>query len=162
PSSIDIFGAAPTLDGKKNPNAPAGGEIYVSASIYATLTIGGVLKLMGYIGLTAAGSKGQAYLKLTGAVSPTLNYIGTPPALRNLNVYVNTSDPSKSGVQGRVFLALSTAGSIPGVSLSGVFLLEINSFATDGPIDSFKIKTRTDDNSPGVLFFDGFDTDAQG
>ena len=44
------------------------------------------------------------------------------------------------------------------MSLSGVFLLEINCFNTDGPIDTFLTKTRTDDNSPGVLFFDGFQT----
>ena len=36
------------------PDAPAGGEIYVKATIQAQLTIGGVLTLNGFIGLTAA------------------------------------------------------------------------------------------------------------
>ena len=40
PKQIKIFGSAPLADGSKNPNAPASGEIYVRATVFASIAIG--------------------------------------------------------------------------------------------------------------------------
>ena len=80
----------------------------------------------------------------------------------NLNIYADALDPfnpAKNGIQGRIFLALSTTGSIPGVALNGVFLLEINTLRDQRQDDRHVPETHTED---GHTFFDGFQTDAQG
>ncbi len=115
-----------------------------------------MITLTGFIGIEAAGSGAGARLEITGAVSTTIAYIGSLTGTLNLNVYAGVG---KTGVVGRIFLGLSTAGSIPGVSLSGQFLLEINTFSAPRTIDTFKIKKRI---VGSVEFFDGFDLDAQG
>ena len=57
PGSHDA--AAPGLDGMRNPNAPTGGEVYVSATIQAEISIGGALTLTGFIQIQA-GISAQA------------------------------------------------------------------------------------------------------
>ena len=95
---------------------------------------------IGFIGIEAAGSGTDARLEVTGAVSTTIAYIGSLTGTLNLNIYAGAT---KTGVVGRIFLARSDAGSIPGVSLTGQFLLEINTFASEQTIETFKIKKRT-------------------
>src|SRR5213078_818111 len=130
PTVIEIFASAPALDGTRNPRAPPGGEVYVQATIQAELSIGGVISLVGFIQIEAAASAAGRRLKLTGAV--------------NLNVLIGTA--SETGVVGRVFLALS-GNIVPGISFSGAFLLEINTFpnpnAPERTIDTFKLKKKT-------------------
>ena len=59
---------------------------------------------------------------------------------------------------GRVFLTMATSGSIPGVSLSGQLLLEVNTFAAQD-IQTFKLKTRP---LGSKTLFDGFERDGAG
>ncbi len=68
-------------------------------------------------------------------------------------------DAAHTGIVGRVFLALNSS-SIPGVQLDGVFLLELNTFASVKSVDTFKIKRRT--LASGREVFDGFEHDAAG
>src|SRR5262249_24208511 len=155
PTTITIFAAAPGLDGQKNPNAPPGGEIYVVATVFADITIGGVFSLTGFIQITVAAGSGGVRLQIIGAVGAQV------PLLRNLTGTLNlqvTLGPSP-GVVGRNFLALSNS-SIPGVQLSGDFLLELNTFANDQTIQTFKIKQRQ--LASGRMAFDGFERDAAG
>jgi len=104
PTTIEIFGAAPGLDGLRNPNAPPGGEVYISASIWAELTIGGVITLTGFIqmefaaGAGSAGGGAGARLKITGAVSAEIEFLGSLTGTLNLNVFIGEN----TGVVGRV------------------------------------------------------------
>ncbi|HEX6130266.1 MAG TPA: hypothetical protein VF044_00950, partial [Actinomycetota bacterium] len=154
PTTITIYGAAPGLDGGRNPNAPPGGEVYVRASILAEITIGPIT-LTGFIQVTAAVGSGGARLEVTGAVGTQIAYLGSLTGLLNLSVTVGPNP----GVVGRVYLALSSAGSIPGVSLSGVFLLEVNTFSTQQTIQTFKLKEK---QFEGMTLFDGFERDGAG
>ena len=119
--------------------------------IAATITIGGVITL-DRLHLDRSGrQRHRRALEIIGAVGATIPYIGALSGTLNLNIYVGAD---QTGVVGRVFLARSDAGSIPGVSLTGQFLLEINTFASAQTIETFKIKKR---GSLGIEFFDGFD-----
>ncbi len=155
PTTLTIFKSAPGPDGQRSANAPPGGEIYVAASISATINIGGVLTLSGFIGIEAAGSGTTARLEINGAISANIAFVGSLVGTLNLAVYAG----SNTGVVGRVFLARSGGGGIPGVAINGSFLLEINSFTTAQALDTFKIKTRTQGSQ---TLFDGFEKDAQG
>ena len=57
PTSIVIYGSAPGLDGMRNPNAPASGEVYITATIQAEITIAGALTLTGFIQIQVAASE---------------------------------------------------------------------------------------------------------
>ncbi|MDX5398786.1 MAG: hypothetical protein LPK92_03525, partial [Actinomycetes bacterium] len=142
-----IPAAAPGIDGAPIPGAtPA---IYITAVIMAELTIGGAFTLTGMLGITAAADPlGFAYLKVDGIVGTTIPYLGALTGSLNLGVYVGT----QTGVVGRVQLTLG-ANSIPGVSLNGQFLLEINTFSSARTIQAFAIETETVNGRP---VFGGF------
>ena len=96
--------AAPGLDGQRNPSAPAGGEIYVKATIQAQLSIGGVLNLERLHRDHRSGRPaGAAYFRVDGAVGTTVAFIGTLTGAINLAVYVG----AKTGVVGRIQLTRS-------------------------------------------------------
>ena len=151
PTEITIYGSAPGLDGQRRSDAPAGGEVYVKATIQAQLTIGGVLTLNGFIGITAAiDPTGTAYFKVDGAVGTTIPFLGSLTGAINLAVYVG----ARTGVVGRVQLTLGS-NSIPGVRFNGQFLLEINTFSTSQQIQTFAV------NQSGGRF-NGFVRDGAG
>ena len=155
PRTITIYAAAPGLDGQRNPSAPAGGEIYVKATIQAQLSIGGVLNMNGFIGITAAvDPSGSAYFRVDGAVGTSVAFIGTLTGAINLAVYVG----AKTGVVGRIQLTRSGTA-IPGVILNGQFLLEINTFSSVQTIQTFKVNTKLVN---GRTVFDGFARDGAG
>src|SRR4051794_1362516 len=157
PTTLTIFSAAPGLDGHRNPNAPPGGEVYVKATIAAQITIGGVLTLNGFIGLTAAvDTGGNAYLKVDGAVGTQIAFLGSLTGVLNLAVYVGAT---RTGVVGRIQLTLGSS-SIPGIVLNGQFLLELNTFTSQQTIQTFAIQKKT--LSSGVTVFDGFQRDGAG
>ena len=167
PTKITIAKSAPRLDGTIDPNAP--GAVYLSVTIQAELNFGGVLTLSGFIKIDAellpADADGDVVARLivTGAVSGRHPLIGSLTGQLNLNVFVS-SKPAKSGVVGRVFLALSNSN-IPNVALTGTFLLELNSFAGPKSVFTFQTKTRElfadpNDNIPTLTVFDGFERNA--
>jgi hypothetical protein len=151
PTSITIYKAAPGLDGTPRPNAPAGGEVYVSATIAAQMTIGGVLTLNGFIQIQAAVGGGNGRLAITGAVGGTIPFLGSVTGTLNFEAKVGAN----SGIAGRIHLTVSV-NQIPGVQLQGEFLLELNTFATPQTIQTFKIKK----DANGA--FNGFERDAAG
>ena len=151
-STFVIPKSAPGIDGRANPTAPA--AIYVAATIEAELIIGGILRLSGYIGITAGVDlTGTAFFKLDGLVSTTIPFLGSLTGSINLAVYVG----AQTGVIGRVQLTLGV-NQIPGLSLNGQFLLEINTFASQRTIETWKVN-RTDIG--GAQVFNGFARDAQ-
>ena len=156
PTSITIYASAPGLTGGRNPLAPPGGEVYVSAQINAQITIGGVLTLNGFIQIQAgATTSGTLSLSITGAVSTQISFLGALSGELNLTAFVNPVHPDQSGVVGRVFLALNV-DRIPGVTIGGEFLLELNTFAAQQTIQTFAIAT----DSQGR--FNGFARDSAG
>ena len=151
PTEIVIFGSAPGLDGQRRADAPAGGEAYIKATIQAQLTIGGVISLNGFIGLTAAVGPEGAYIRVDGAVGTTIPFLGSLTGVINLAVYAGAS---RTGVVGRIQLTLGS-NSIPGVRFNGQFLVEINTFASEQQIQTFAVS-----QSGGR--FNGFVRDAAG
>jgi len=156
PTTITIYASSPGLDGQRNPAAPPGGEIYVSATIQAQITIGGVLTLNGFIQIQAgvAPGTGNAFLRVVGAVGTQIAFLGSLSGQLNLTVFLGANP----GVVGRVYLTLDSSA-IPGVELGGQFLLEINTYSTDQPIQTFKTKTAVRN---GRTTFDGFERNAAG
>ena len=119
PTVIEIYASAPGLDGMRNPNAPASGEVYVVASIQAEITIGGVITLTGFVQVefaagpaSGAGGTPGARLKLTGLLSTEIAFLGSLSATLNLNLFIGPNP----GVVGRVLLTLAS-NSLPGVAL---------------------------------------------
>ena len=56
PTALTIFKSAPGLDGGRNPRAPPGGEVYITAIINAELTIGNAITLTGFIQMKLSGT----------------------------------------------------------------------------------------------------------
>ena len=88
PTTIEIFAAAPGLDGQRNPRAPPGGEVYVQASIQAELNIGGVITLIGFVQIEAAVGADGARLEVTGAVSTKIAFLGSLTGTLNFNIFI--------------------------------------------------------------------------
>jgi hypothetical protein len=154
PTSITVYASPPGLDGR--PVLGAAPAVYVKATIQAQLTIGGVLNLNGYIGITlATDTTGTTYFIVDGALGGTIPFLGAVTAAVNLAVYINVLDASKTGIVGRVQLTLG-ANSIPGISFNVEVLAEINTFAGDRAIKTFAVNTATVN---GVTRFSGFQRD---
>ena len=169
PSTITIYGSAPGPNGAPNPNAPAGGQIYVAANINAQITIGGVITLTGFIQIEVAAGSSGGELSITGAVGTSIANLGSLTGQLSLTMFIG-STPQTTGIVGRVFLTLSSSG-IPGVALNGDFLVEINTFDTTQTIDTFAVNGVTasgqacmpDPSNPGSgCFFGGFQRDKAG
>ncbi|HEX6131015.1 MAG TPA: hypothetical protein VF044_04745, partial [Actinomycetota bacterium] len=132
PTQIKIFKSAPALDGRSELNPSAGGAFYVSALIEGSITLGpGILTLSGFVGITLQGGA-QSLVRISGAVSTNVRYLGALSGSLDFVFYGDRGDgPSGApnpGIVGRVTLALQAGGIIPGVSISGQALLEVNMF----------------------------------
>ena len=130
PGTLTICGHTPEIDGTcAATGTPAA---YIQAIVSGEITLGNVLTLTGTIGFEAAvGANGTAFIRIFGAVSTNIQYLGSLSGSLDLGFYTaaptdppGTFDP---GIIGRVSLALDSSA-IPGVSLSGHFVLEVNLF----------------------------------
>ena len=131
------------------PRSP--GEVYLSVTINAQITIGGALTLNGFVQVQAAAGSNGLRLQITGAVGTTIPFLGALSGQLSFTVFLGPNP----GVVGRVFLSLDSS-QIPGVQLSGEFLLELNTFATAQEIQTFKVNQDSSGN------FAGFAHDARG
>jgi len=153
PTTLEIYAASPGLDGL--PPEDAAPEIYVVATVFANIEIGGVITLTGYLQFKAAvrpdfnnPSETLAYMQVTGAVSTEIAFLGALSGTLNLNIYLGAAN----GIVGAVYLRL-VSSTIPGVDLEGTFMLEINTFGQGNPygeIERFVINQET-----GALERDG-------
>ena len=120
------------------PTRPRAAASTSSRRIQAELTIGGLLTFTGFIGIKATyDQSGQAYFELTGMVGTNIPLLGSMSGAINLTVYVG----AKTGVVGRIQLTRA-ASAIPGLSLNGQFLFEINTFSSVQTVNTFAIDTR--------------------
>ena len=151
-ASFTIYKSAPGIDGQ--PRIGVEPEVYATAIIQAELIIGGFIELVGFLQITAA-TDGVASLSVTGAVSSTRPLLGTMTGTLNFDVFLG----ARTGVVGRVVLSLSNTD-IPSVELSGIMILEINTFSDDQEVTNFKTHTRdvirNDENEPPLTVFNGF------
>jgi hypothetical protein len=143
PTTIEIFDNSPGLDGERSTPAGQNPNFYVTANIQGSITLFDAITLSGFIGFTA--STGQ--VRISGAVSTNIQYIGSLSGSLDLIFFINGagSGTSGPGVVGRVRLAITDGGAIPGVVLSGQFLLEVNTYSSDVIIRSFQ--TNIEHNS---------------
>ncbi|HKI91835.1 MAG TPA: hypothetical protein VJ986_06010, partial [Gaiellaceae bacterium] len=130
PGTLTICGHTPEIDG----TCTAGGTpaVYIQAIVTGEITLGNVLTLTGTIGFEAAvGANSTSFIRIFGAVSTNIKYLGSLSGSLDLGFYTaSPTDPAGTfdpGIIGRVSLALDSSA-IPGVSLSGHFVLEVNLF----------------------------------
>ena len=152
PTEITIYGSAPGLDGQRRSDAPAGGEVYVKATIQAQLTIGGVLDAQ-RLHRHHRGHRPDRHGLLQGRRRRGHDHPVPRLADRCRSTSPCTS-ATRTGVVGRIQLTLGS-NAIPGVRFNGQFLLEINTFATSQQIQTFAV------NQSGGRF-NGFVRDAAG
>ena len=150
PPTITIFDNAPKLNGERSTEPGAQRNIYITANIQGSITLFDAITLSGFIGFTA--SEGQ--VRISGAVSTNIQYIGSLSGSIDLIFFIDRNG-NGPGVVGRVTLAIADGGAIPGVVLSGQFLLEINTYSSEVIIESFQTNKEHDPsysgNAPNIL-----------
>jgi hypothetical protein len=139
PTTIEIYDNAPGLDGMRSTPAGQDRNIYVTANIQGSITLFDTITLSGFIGFTA--STGQ--VRISGAVSTNIRYIGSLSGSLDLIFFIDRNGAGP-GVVGRVTLAIADGGAIPGVRLSGQFLLEVNTYSSDVIVQSFQTNREHD------------------
>src|SRR5205823_934598 len=156
-----ISASAPEIDGSHASTNGAG--FYLQAIVTGEITLGGVLTLSGIVAITfqIGISPGPgipaapSFISIQGAVSANIQYLGALSGSLDLRVYSRPPESTDEnefnpGVIGRVTLALQAGGIIPGVSLSGSFLLEVNLFVSSNHDRSIvTILTRGDKCTAG-------------
>ena len=128
---ILITASAPNIDGSASSTNDRG--LYLQAIVTGEITLGGVVTLSGVVAITARSGRSAS----STSRAPSARTSSTSAALSgslDLGVYSKrpggTGPAVNPGVIGRVTLALSAGGGIiPGVTLSGAFVLEVNLFA---------------------------------
>ena len=147
PTQITVYAAAPDLNGDPPPAGAVG--IYVSASIQGSIKLFDVVTLTGFIGFTAEVGPNGAFVRIAGAVSTTIDYVGSLSGSLDLLLYTNYGGSEGPGIIGRVTLAIADGGAIPNVTLSGQFLLEVNSFLSAKTITTFQTNREADPSYAG-------------
>jgi len=112
PRTIEIYAAAPGLDGQRD--LLAAPEIYFQATIAAELRLANTITLTGFIQIEAAAAlaDGTGRFNIVGAVGTEIEHLGALTGTLNFTMFVGV----KTGIVGRVQLALDVNG-IPGVEL---------------------------------------------
>ncbi|CAB5140735.1 diguanylate cyclase/phosphodiesterase (GGDEF & EAL domains) with PAS/PAC sensor(s), partial [Olavius algarvensis associated proteobacterium Delta 3] len=154
PTEITIFESLPNEkgDAPKNSNSSS---IYISARIMGSITLFDKITLSGFVGIDAEtgimtlGAKEVVYsfLRIRGAVSTNIDNLGSLTGSLDFSFFSDnpaTEDVVDPGIVGRASLSIVAGGIIPGVSLSGQFLLEVNSFDNPIEIDTFQTKHEAD------------------
>ena len=130
PGSITITRGAPEIDGSTAHSNSVG--FYIQAVITGTITLEDVLTLSGVIGVTLQIGT-PTFMRIQGAVSTNIQFLGSLSGSIDLGFYSSLPDGSGSilnpGIVGRITLSLDSSA-IPGVTLQGNFLLEVNLFAS--------------------------------
>ncbi len=145
PTHIVISKSTPLADGSFNPNASA--EIYIKAVVEAEVLLFNVIRLTGYLGISAgAGQEGVSFI-IEGAVSCEIDFLGALSGTLFFEVFIG----AEPGIVGRVQLVLASEGILPGIDLHGEFILEFSTYATTYTAYTFGI------NQDGTLKRDGND-----
>ena len=158
PTTVEIYDNAPDLTGDRSTAAGIDPSIYITANIQGSITLFDTITLSGFIGFTASvDTSGNAFIRISGAVSCTIDYVGSLSGSLDLLFYTDYAGMGP-GIIGRVQLAIADAGAIPGVSLHGQFVLEVNSFSSAVTIKTFQTNIEADPgyvgSAPNVLATD--------
>ncbi|MGZ6715887.1 MAG: hypothetical protein ACXVFG_14140, partial [Gaiellaceae bacterium] len=159
-SSLTVFGAPPNDQLTAAQTGATPGPyvaVKVSGSILLKLNGTPLFTMTGTIGFVI----GTTLVRITGAVSATIPYIGgvsgsidfafftdyvVPTGLPNAGTHIGP------GLVGRATLAVGAGGAIPGVKIAGQFLFEITTFAQDVQLQTFVTRYEygsvTDPGSP--------------
>jgi hypothetical protein len=156
PTRIPVHKSAPDINGNERPNAPA--EIYVFA-------VGpGQHRAVRHDHARrdhrlhrVSDVNGNAFVRIAGAVSANIEFLGALSGSMDLQFYSNLN--GEAGIIGRVQLARTLGGDwLPGITLSGQFLLEVNSFASAKTISTFVTNKELDPaysgSQPNILALD--------
>jgi len=148
PTHYVIFKNQPNLDGSAALNPGGAGEIYIKAKIQGSITLFDVVTLTGFlsIGVGVNGPNGVT-IEIAGAASASVQYIGTISGTLHFiffSNYVDSGGNSRGpGLVGRANLALADGGAIPGISIGGQVLLEVNTFVGAITVNTFQIDPLT-------------------
>ena len=143
-TTVEIYDSAPAIDGTRSSEPGVNPSIYISANILGSITLFDTITLSGYISFTASVDiNGNAFIRISGAVSTKVEYLGALSGSMDLMFYTDL-DGEGAGILGRVQLALADGGAIPGVTINGQFLLEVNSYSSDKTIQSFQTNGEAD------------------
>ena len=161
PTQIRIFESAPKLDftGEEQP-ASAGG-VYVAALVQGAIRVLDTVTLSGAIAVILQVGP-SSIVRVAGGVSVNVEFLGQLSGTVDLSLFTdrdgNTANGLDPGIVGRASLSLSAQ--IPGVSLSGLVLFEVNQFVfSSGPytlqtfvIDDGAIEIGEVEIQPGLRF----------
>ena len=154
PTHYTIFKSQPNLSGTAPLNPGGSGEIYIKAKVQGSITLFDVLTLTGFlsIGVGVSGANGVT-IEVAGAASTSIQYIGTLSGDLHFIFFTDYIDSSSvhhgAGLVGRAHLALADGGAIPGVSIGGQVILEVNTFVGAISVDTFEVDPTT-----GLLVLD--------
>ena len=155
PTHYLIFASRPTADGVReeatNPDVtnPANGSFYITALIEGSITLFNTITMTGFISVGAeVGGPYGASIEIAGAVSTRIANLGALTGTIHFLFLAHYDDGSglgaRPGIVGRANLAFVAGGAIPGVSIGGNVMLEVNSFV--GPLTVHTFQFDSDGN----------------
>ena len=145
-ATITIPQSAPEIDGSTSSNLNARGA-YLQAVVTGTITLGNVIDLTGAVAITYQVGT-PSFVRIQGAVQTTIQFLGALSGSIDLGFYSSfPTDPTNAfdpGIIGRVSLSRD-ADLIPGVSIGGAFVLEVNLFLnTTADANTITFMTRAE------------------
>jgi hypothetical protein len=158
PTTVTVYAAAPEINGSKRVDADP--EIYISANIQGSITLFDTITLSGFISFTAATDLSGP---TPSCASPVRSAPTSSTSARCLAAWICCSSRTRTATAPASSAGCSwpwrTPAGIPGVSISGQFLLEVNSYATTQTIVSFQTNKEANPNptaepQPNILATD--------
>jgi hypothetical protein len=112
--------------------------------IQGSLTLFNTLTMSGFVSFAAGvDSSGAATIRITGAVSTQIQYLGALSGSIDLTFSTNYHKDDVAhtalgpGIIGRITLALQAGGIVPQTSIAAHIIVTVNSFAQDLPLETF-------------------------
>jgi hypothetical protein len=129
-------------------------SIYIVATIRGSIQLFDTITLAGLISFSASANTEGAYVRITGAVSANIQYVGALSGSLDLRFYTNYNNTGLPAIFGRATLALAGGGAIPGVTLAGYIVLDIKSIdgavvLDDTPLTNYEL-TRLPGKGPAM------------
>ena len=136
PTRLTIFRSHPNLTGDtQDPNGQLDGEAYVFILVQGSITLFDVLTLNGTIAFIAAGGEHGGEIRIAGAVSGNIPFVAPFSGSIDFTFFA-TDHP---GLVGRATLSVQRS-LVPGVTMTGSAILEINTYLDPFDLDTFVTK----------------------
>ncbi|MEP7335688.1 MAG: hypothetical protein ABI717_07900, partial [Actinomycetota bacterium] len=153
PTVYTIFKTIPNINGsgpvdpvcEANPGCV--GTAYILATISGTVTLFNTITLTGFFSITVGGGPTLGAIIIAGAVGTTIQHIGTLSGTIHFLFYTDFQSRGPA-IIGRASLAFADGGGIPGVSIGGQVILEVNTLPGAATIHTFQL------DAAGNLVFD--------